>query len=652
MRGERKEPLKELTAQGIGGVKHMETFGNRIMARLVRGTAILTACVGSALCGTADARPPNIVLLVADDLGSHDLGCDGHSSHQTPVLDALAASGLHFTAAYAAASVCSPSRAALLTGQHPARLNLTTFLPGRSDRGSHKLLSPPISPQLPDGVRTLAELLAPVGYRSHHVGKWHLGGPGALPTDHGFASAAPGNANPGPESTEGGKGEFRQADAAVRIIGEQCRMHADEPFLLVVGFDSPHVPLAAPAAAVAAHATAFNPTYAAMMAALDAAVGRILTAIDDHGIADRTLVAFTSDNGGLHVPEAGDPPPTTNMPCRAGKGFLYEGGIRVPLLIRLPGSVQAGRTIDAPVSTGDLAPTLCTLSGAAFPSPGDFHDLGSLLNGMQTPPYPLYWHQPHSTNQGGRPAGAIRDDDWKLIEHFEDGSLELFHLRDDPGETRDCAADAPDRVAELRGKLEAWRREVGARSMTANPRFDAYLWAACHRSSDVSRLAPAATAAEMVTALAAWRRAMDDTAEGPPASRQGFLLLRAADASVRGEKLLYEPQPHKDTLGYWVNADDVAWWDVSLPEMGRYRVTVLQGCGAGQGGSTVEMSAGGGGEPLRFTVEETGHFQRFVPRDVGELTIPAGDARILVRAVAKKAAAVMDLRQVMLERLD
>ena len=121
MRGERKEPLKELTAQGIGGVKHMETFGNRIMARLVRGTAILTACVGSALCGTADARPPNIVLLVADDLGSHDLGCDGHSSHQTPVLDALAASGLHFTAAYAAASVCSPSRAALLTGQHPAR---------------------------------------------------------------------------------------------------------------------------------------------------------------------------------------------------------------------------------------------------------------------------------------------------------------------------------------------------------------------------------------------------------------------------------------------------------------------------------------------------------------------------------------------------
>ena len=617
---------------------------------LILASLVLAAAWSIVSVAASPDRPPHIVLLVADDLGINDLGCYGRADHVTPALDRFAATGTRYTAATAAASVCSPSRVALLTGVHPARVNLTTFLPGRPDRASHKLLSPVIAQALPAAIPTLAERLAPAGYRSHFVGKWHLGGHGALPTDRGFTTAAGGRANPGPESTEGAKGEQRQAADAVRIIAEQIRDHHDEPFLLVVGFDSPHVPLAAPAAALPAHAGAFNPTYATMVSKLDDAVGKILTALDEAGIADSTLVAFTSDNGGLHVPEIGDPPPTLNAPFRAGKGFLYDGGVRVPLIVRFPGGTDAGRMMTGPVSTGDLVPTICRLAGVAAPQPADFHDLADAAPPSASDDRPFFWHQPHYTNQGGRPAGAIRLGDWKLVEHFEDGRLDLFHTGDDVGEATDRSAAEPARVADLRGRLEAWRRSVSAQEMTANPRFDPAAWQASQAEIDVSRLPAAATAAEMVAPLAAWRKAMDDDDAGPPATRNGFIRLLARDATVSGEKLCYEPQPEKDTLGYWVNAADRAWWDFRLNEPGRYRVTVLQGCGAGQGGSTVELNTGVAG--LEFTVEETGHFQRFVPRDVGTLDLPAGNVRLVVTPLEKKAAAVMDLRSVTLERID
>lgn len=619
---------------------------------LLVGAALFVATAGTASAvGAEDAnRPPNIVLLIADDLGINDLSCYGRADQPTPILDRLAAEGTRYTTAMAAASICSPSRVALITGVHPARANLTTFLPGRSDRASHRLLAPTIEQALPASIPTLAERLAPAGYRSHFVGKWHLGGKGALPTDRGFATATAGRANPGDESPEGGKGERRQAADAARIIADQAREHRGEPFLLVVGFDSPHVPLAAPQAAVAAHAGAFHPTYAAMVAALDESVGHILAAIAEAGIAESTLVAFTSDNGGLHVPEVGDPPPTFNAPHRAGKGFLYDGGVRVPLLVRWPGPPRGGSVESAPVSTGDLVATICRLAGVAAPEPADFRDLADITAGSAEGTRPLFWHQPHYTNQGGRPAGAVRLGDWKLIEHFEDGRLELFHLGDDPGEVIDRAAAEPGRVADLRGRLEAWRRSVDAQGMTANPRLDPVAWRSCHDAIDVSRLSAGATAAEMVTPLAAWRQAMDDAAAGPPATRNSFIRLLARDATVAGEKLCYEPQPEKDTLGYWVNTADRAWWDFRLDEPGRYRVTVLQGCGAGQGGSTVELNTGG--SALEFTVEETGHFQRFVPRAVGTLDLPAGNVRLVVTPLEKKAAAVMDLRSVTLERID
>lgn len=620
------------------------------------GVALLLATADAASAEGADdaSRPPNVVLMVADDLGINDLGCYGRADQPTPTLDRLAAEGTRYTAASAAASICSPSRVALITGVHPARVNLTTFLPGRSDRASHRLLAPTIEQALPVSIPTLAERLAPAGYRSHFVGKWHLGGEGALPTDRGFATATNGRANPGPESPEGGKGERRQAADAARIIADQARDHRDEPFLLVVGFDTPHVPLAAPAAAVAGHAGAFHPTYAAMVSALDDAVARILAAITEAGITDTTLVVFTSDNGGLHVPEVGDPPPTFNAPHRAGKGFLYEGGVRVPLIVRWPGKRHAGSVATLPVSTGDLVPTICRLAGVAVPDQADFQALADIPAAPSAAAHgeerPLFWHQPHYTNQGGRPAGAIRLGDWKLIEHYEDGSLELFHLGDDPGETSDRAADEPTRVADLRGRLEAWRREVGARPMTANPRFDALGWHACHGSVDVSTIPAAETAVAMAPPLAGWRKAMDDAAPGPPATQRRFMILRASEAEVAGEKLLYETPPAKDTLGYWVNAEDHAWWNIMLDEPGRYRVVVLQGCGTGQGGSTVAVSAGD--SRLEFVVEETGHFQRFVPRFVGELSLPAGPVRLLVKPVRKQAAAVMDLRSVTLERIE
>jgi len=617
---------------------------------LLLASLVLAAALPVVAVGAGPDRPPNIVLLVADDLGINDLGCSGRAEHVTPAIDRLAAAGTRYTAATAAASVCSPSRVALLSGVHPARAHLTTFLPGRTDRASHKLLPPVIEQALPAAIPTLAERLAPAGYRSHFVGKWHLGGEGALPTDRGFATATSGPANPGAESPEGAKGEQRQAADAVRIIAEQIRDHHDEPFLLVVGFDAPHVPLAAPAAGLAAHAGAFNPTYAALVSALDDAVGKILTALDDAGIADATFVAFTSDNGGLHVPEIGDPPPTFNAPFRAGKGFLYDGGVRVPLIVRFPRGAEAGSVVRAPVSTGDLVPTICRLAGVAVPQPADFRDLADAAILSTGDDRPFFWHQPHNTNQGGRPAGAIRLGDWKLVEHLEDGRLELFNTADDAGETTDRSAAEPGRVAELRGRLEAWRRGVSAQGMTANPRFDPATWQACHAGIDVSSLPAAATAAEMVAALAAWRKAMDDGAAGPPATRNGFIRLLARDATVSGEKLCYEPQPEKDTLGYWVNAADRAWWDFRLNEPGRYRVTVLQGCGAGQGGSTVELNTGG--SALEFIVEETGHFQRFVPRPVGTLDLPAGNVRLVVTPLEKKAAAVMDLRSVTLERID
>ena len=613
------------------------------MPRLFLGLlfAVVTLCLPAHAADT----PPNIVILFADDLGINDLSCYGRKDQRTPNLDRLAAEGVRFTQAYAAASVCSASRAALLTGQSPARLRITTFLPGRSDRASHRLLSAPVNLALPAGVPTIAEVLKTKGYATMAIGKWHVGGKGHQPTDHGFDEFVPGRPNPGAESPLGGKGELGQAEAAVKFI-ERSKA---KPFLLYLAFDNPHIPLAAPAQGIAANAQAFHPTYAALVESLDAAVGRVLKALDDQGLAKNTVVIFASDNGGVHVSELKETPPTYNAPWRAGKGFVYEGGLRSPLIIRYPGRL-ATREIAAPVVLGDLFPTLCGLAQATRPAVQDFQDLGPLLFDSQptsAAPRALTWHQPHYMNQGGRPAGVIREGDWKLIEQYEDGSLELYNLAKDPGEQTDLAAAEPARVAALRGKLEAWRRSVGAAPTKANPDFDRGRWENCFVKFDATRVQALPTSAAMRPLMADWRRAMDDaTPTGPNA----LIFLEAKDAQVQAKKLKYEDPPQKDTLGFWVDPADTASWTFPVAQPGKYRVSVLQGCGKGSGGSTVALEVGAA--RAEFTVVETGHFQRFVPREVGVLELTAGANTLTVRPVKKKGAAVMDLRRVTLERVE
>jgi len=593
-----------------------------------------------------------VVLILADDLGINDLGVYGRAGHRTPNLDRLASEGKRFTNAYAPHSVCSPTRAALLTGQHPARLQITNFLPGRADWPGHRLLQPPLPSGLSTDAETLAEKLRKSGYATACIGKWHLGN--RAPQDaasRGFETVFAGKPNTAPTAEEGGKGEFGQAAAAVKFLED----NVSKPFFLYLAFDNPHVPLAAQPERVATKAGTFNPVYAAMIETLDVAVGRVLDKVDALGLREKTMVVFCSDNGGLHVLEGRDTPATHNTPYRAGKGFLYEGGLREPLLVRWPGKVSPG-IVATPVVLADLAPTITELTGAPACTPCDYASLSPVLLGTGSlAERPLFWHMPNYTNQGGRPSGAIREGEWKLIEHFEDGRLELFELKVDPSENNDVASSEPARVAAMRGKLEAWRRSVKASMPVANPAFELERWTACYETFDPSRVELRGTAAEMAVAMKAWRKAMGglgaDNAQvqveaSSPSALAGLVHLEAKDGQVHGEKLRYESQPQKDTLGFWVDPLDWVEWDCVVPKAGRYAVEVLQGCA--KGGSTVEVSVGDA--KLQFTVAETGHYQRFVPRRVGVLELPAGKTSVAVKPVEKKGA-VMDLRRVSLIRV-
>ena len=610
------------------------------MPRLFLG--LFLGALLSLVPAAAQETPPNFVILFADDLGINDLGCFGRKDQNTPNLDKLASEGARFTQAYAAASVCSPSRAGLLTGQSPARLKITTFLSGRSDRASHRVLGASLNYNLPNGVQTIAQLLKPKGYASAAVGKWHLGGKGHQPTDHGFDEYFPGRANAGAESPQGGKGELGQADFAAKFIEK----NKAKPFFLYLAFDNPHIPLAAPAKSIEANAKSFHPTYAALVESLDAAVGRVLKALEDNGLSKNTFVVFASDNGGVHISELKESPATYNAPSRAGKGFVYEGGIRTPLIVRYPARL-APAVISEPVILGDLCPTICALAKVPAPTTLDFQDISPVLFEQKPLNRPLFWHQPHYMNQGGKPAGVVREGDWKLIEQYEDGSLELYNLAKDPSETTDLAAAEPARVAALRGKLEAWRRSVGAEPIKANANFGRALWEDCFVKTDVSKLQALPTSEAMRPLLADWRKAMNDaTTEGA----NSLIFLEARDAQVKATKMKYEEPPQKDTLGFWVNVEDTASWKFQVPKAGTYRVTVLQGCGKGNGGSVVALDTQQGS--CEFTVEETGHFQRFVPREVGKLTLIAGENTLTVRPVKMANKAVMDLRRVILERVD
>ena len=472
------------------------------MAHPIVRRVLLTLAAASAFCmpvlaAGEDLRALNIVFILIDDLGWADLGCYGSTFHLTPNLDALAARGTRFTQAYAAAPLCSPTRAAILTGKHPARLHLTTYLPGRADNPAQKLLHPKIRQHLPLEEITLAEALKGAGYRCGHFGKWHLGGKGFLPEDQGFdvnVGGTAGGSPPGPggffgfqiptlRSTD--KDEYltdRLTEEAERFI-EQNRAR---PFFLYLCHFAVHIPLQGKADTVKkyrARAQAGrglgqgqnNAVYAAMLESVDDSVGRIVGKIDELGLGENTLIVFTSDNGGLAVKEGPNTPATSNAPLRGAKGQLFEGGIRVPLIACMPGRVPAGGVCDVPVTSTDFFPTFTKACGIepAEGSVADGVDIMPLLTGgAATERDTLIWHFPHYSNQGGTPTGAVRKGDFKLIEFYEDGRLELYNLAEDAGENRDLAREMPGRRNELHRLLREWRTAVDAQMPTPNPAYD------------------------------------------------------------------------------------------------------------------------------------------------------------------------------------
>jgi arylsulfatase A-like enzyme len=432
---------------------------------------------------------PNIILILADDLGWTDLGCQGSKYYRTPNLDKLASEGVRFTTAYSACTVCSPTRAAVLTGQYPARLHITDWIAG-SKRPFAKLSVPDWTMHLPHETTTIAELLRTAGYNTLHVGKWHLGGEEFGPTTHGFQTNIAGNDKGSPPSyffpyernniklpglSEGKEGEYlndRLTDEAIGWIESR----REKPFFVYMPHYAVHTPLQAKAADIEANRQRLipgygqqNPTYCSMVESLDANVGRLLTKLDEWRLADNTIVIFTSDNGGLVLRET-----TSNLPLRVGKGSAYEGGVRVPLIVRYPAAVKP-TVNDTPVMSIDLLPTLVDLTtGKPAAVKTDGVSLARLLKGgKELAPRDLYWHYPHYHPGGATPYSAIRSGDWRLVEWFEDQHVELYNLRDDVGEKTDLAAKEPAKRDELRTKLHAWRMEVGAQLPTPNPDADA-----------------------------------------------------------------------------------------------------------------------------------------------------------------------------------
>ena len=473
---------------------------------------LLVACV--LLAGgfhhnsrAAESNRPNILFILADDLGINDLACYGRREHRTPHLDQLARDGTRFTSAYCAQPICSPSRAAILTGLTPARLHLTTFLPGRADAPSQKLLHPKITQQLPLEHTTLAEALKKEGYATACVGKWHLGGKGFQPADQGFDFVHTGRASTKPDENEGGKGEYDLTQAALRFI----ETNRARPFFLYLPHNTPHIAYSAKTNLVAKNAGAFEPVYAAVIETLDDTVGLLLNKLDALGLRSNTLVIFTSDNGGLHVPEGGHQRITDNSPFRAGKGFLYEGGLRVPLLVRWPGRIPAGRVTGSPVINTDWLPTLLEFAGVTPLKSLDGESFASLLTGGAGRARKFHWHFPHYTNQGSRPGGAVREGDWKYIEHYDTApnGAELYHLARDPGETNNLAAQETNRVQEMHRALTSWMVEVGAQTNTPNPKFNPALWKNLYEETDPSRYSPIAASAAQHARMAAWRRQMN-----------------------------------------------------------------------------------------------------------------------------------------------
>ena len=470
---------------------------------------------------------PNIVFIVIDDMGQRDLGCYGSTFYETPNIDRLAREGMLFTDAYAACPVCSPTRASLLTGRYPATLGITNYIDWAGDthpsRG--KLVDVPYVRDLPGDVPNLATELRKWGYAAWHVGKWHLGEEEAWPDRRGFEVNVGGWSVGLPTSgyfspygfptlEDGPDGEYltdRLTSEAISLIRNRT---PNRPFFLNLWYYSVHTPIEAKEEKVRKYrekarlmgldrvealveGPAFptehkkgqrimrrvvqsHPTYAAMIESLDENVGRLLDTLEEEGLGRNTMVIFTSDNGGLSTAEGS---PTCNYPLSEGKGWMYEGGTREPLLVRWPAQVRPGTTSRAVVTSPDFMPTLiqaCSSSVAhamrslGVPDGVEGTSFLPVLRGEAdgVDREAIFWHYPHYGNQGGTPGSSVRSGRYKLIEFFESGRLELYDLDSDPGENRDLSAELPGVRDRLHGLLTSWRERIEARLPEPNPGYE------------------------------------------------------------------------------------------------------------------------------------------------------------------------------------
>jgi arylsulfatase A-like enzyme len=459
-----------------------------------------------------EQNKPNIIFVLIDDMGWKDLSCYGSEFYETPNIDRLASEGMTFTDAYASCPVCSPTRASVLSGKYPATVGLTDWI-GAHTKG--KLIDAPYIDHLPLEEKSLASALKDGGYATWHVGKWHLGQKPYYPENHGFdvniggchwGHPREGYFSPYHIETleDGTKGEYltdRITDEAIKLIEE----NEDKPFFLNLWHYTVHTPIQAKKEDIERfekkakemgleNVEAFeegeyfpcehkkglrvkrrliqsDPVYAAMVYNLDYNIGRLMDTLNKKGIADNTIIIFTSDNGGLSTAEGS---PTCNAPLNEGKGWMYEGGVREPLIVKWPGVVESGSVCKEPTTTPDFYPTMLEMAGLCLipEQHVDGISILPLLKGEQKlDREAIYWHYPHYGNQGGTPGSSIRMGDYKLIEFFEDGNIELYNLREDIEEENDLSEEMPELAAKMKKMLSDWRKSVEAKIPVRNPDY-------------------------------------------------------------------------------------------------------------------------------------------------------------------------------------
>ncbi len=453
-------------------------------------------------CST-EKKQPNFVFILVDDLGWADVKCNyPESFYDTPNIDQLAKNGVRFINAYAANPVCSPTRAALMTGKHPNRVNITDWIPGNNPK-NRPLLGTQDGTELKLEEITLAEKLKENGYKTCFIGKWHLGDDGFFPKNQGFdlnfgghhkGSPPGGYYSPykNPKLTDGPEGEYltdRLTNESIKFIKE----NQDNPFFLYLAFYTVHTPIQASLKHIEKYKTKReglnltdvphkkegegwtkllqeNAAFASMVAAMDENVGRVIQTLKEQGLDENTWVIFTSDNGGLSTLYRKNAP-TSNGPLRAGKGWCYEGGIRVPLIISGPEVIEPGRVVEQPAISMDYFTTILNIAEIDHEQNDGENLLPILTEGKQINRDELFWHYPHYHGSAWKPGSALRKGDWKLVVHYEDNRIELFNLADDPGETTNLAGQNPVEVAELKKILETKLAESNAKFPIENPDY-------------------------------------------------------------------------------------------------------------------------------------------------------------------------------------